>query len=145
MHRVGIIPFDMKGDQTALLFVTSQKRGRWILPKGRRKGDETQFDACHREGLEEAGVRGRLLEDFPSTVLIGKHGKNGIQNVVVTYYPFLVETQEDDWLEKERRQRHWALLEDAPKVAYKEDYLGLIEQFRALRPWIKEAVENSKS
>lgn len=145
MHRVGIIPFDIKDDQVALLFVTSQTRGRWILPKGKRKTGETQFEACHREGFEEAGVRGTLLEDFPATVVIGKQGKKGKQSVVVTYYPFLVQNQEDEWPEKERRQRHWALLEDAPKVAYKEDYLAVIEQFDTLRPWIKEIVQSNKS
>ena len=145
MHRIGIIPFDTKGNQIALLFVTSQTRGRWILPKGKRKEGENHFEACHREGFEEAGVRGVILEDFPCTVVIGKQGKKGKQNVVVTYYPFLVEKQEDEWPEKERRQRHWALIEDAPKVAYKEDYLSVVEQFQALRPWIKEAAQNRKS
>lgn len=144
MHRVGIIPFDIQGDQLALLFVTSQTRGRWILPKGKRKAGESQLDACHREGFEEAGVRGTVLEDFPSTVVIGKQGKQGKQQVVVTYYPFLVEHQEDDWPEKERRQRHWALLQDAPKVAYKEDYLLVINLFDQLRPWIKELAQHKK-
>lgn len=144
MHRVGIIPFDIQGDQIALLFVTSQTRGRWILPKGKRKSGESQLEACHREGFEEAGVRGTVFEDFPSTVVIGKQGKQDKQQVVVTYYPFLVEQQEDDWPEKERRQRHWALIEDASKVAYKEDYLLVINLFEQLRPWIKELAQRNK-
>ena len=37
-HRVGAIPFDIREDRMAILFVTSQRRGRWILPKG----DQTQ-------------------------------------------------------------------------------------------------------
>lgn len=144
MHRVGIIPFETQDDQIALLFVTSQTRGRWILPKGRIKDNETHFEACEREGFEEAGVRGTVLKDFPFTVVIGKDSKRGIQKVVVTYYPLLVTKQESEWPEKERRQRHWALIEDAPKVAYREDYLELIQQFEALRPWIKKAVDSSK-
>lgn len=145
MHRVGIIPFDTQGERVAVLFVTSQTRGRWILPKGKRKSDETQLDACRREGYEEAGVKGVILSDFPCTVVIGKQGRYRKQDVVVTYYPFFVQTQVDDWPEKDKRQRHWALLEDAPKVAYKEDYLGVIEQFQQLRPWIIKAVQNNKS
>lgn len=145
MHRVGIIPFDTNEDQVALLFVTSQTRGRWILPKGKRKSGESQLEACHREGFEEAGVRGKVLEDFPTTVVIEKQAKTARQRVVVTYYPFLVEHQENEWPEKERRQRHWALIEDAAKVAYKEDYLFVIEQFQQLRPWITEVAGNNKS
>ena len=144
MHRVGIIPFATKGDQIALLFVTSQTRGRWILPKGRIKAKETHLDACHREAFEEAGVRGTILEDFPFTTVIGKYGPSGVQQVAVTYYPFLVNKQENEWPEKERRLRHWALREDAPKVAYREDYLGLIEQFASLKPWVRDAVSRDK-
>ena len=33
-HKVGAIPFDIRNDRIAILFVTSQQRGRWILPKG---------------------------------------------------------------------------------------------------------------
>jgi 8-oxo-dGTP pyrophosphatase MutT (NUDIX family) len=139
MHRVGIIPFDMKDDDIAILFVTSQTRGRWILPKGRQKKGETHIETCHREGFEEAGVRGVVLEDFPFTVPIGKSTSRGVDEVPVTYYPYLVLMQEDEWPERSRRQRHWALIEDAPKVAYRADYLVLIQQFEAVRKWITEA------
>ncbi|MGI9426065.1 MAG: NUDIX hydrolase [Hyphomicrobiaceae bacterium] len=145
MHRVGIIPFDMKGEAVALLFVTSQTRGRWILPKGQPKPGETQAEACHREGFEEAGIRGIVLEEYPSTVLIGKKTGIGVEQVPVTYFPYLVQEQFDDWPEMEKRQRHWALVEDAPKVTDRADYLALVQHFQALRPWITEAAKVHKS
>lgn len=129
----------------ALLFVTSQTRGRWILPKGLPKKREKHVDTCHREGFEEAGVRGVVLEDFPLTLLIGKQTSNGMEHIPATYYPLLVQKQEDKWPEHKSRERHWALLEDAPKVTYREDFLGLIRQFEALAPWIREAAEPYKS
>jgi len=141
MHRIGIIPFDVRDDLVALLFVTSQTRGRWILPKGTQKPDESHAETCHREAFEEAGVRGVVIEDFPITVVITKqicHGKN---IVPVTYYPFLVTEQTDEWPEMEKRQRHWALIEDSSRIAYREDYLFLINQFDKLRPWIREAAK----
>lgn len=139
MHRVGIIPFDIKDDAVTLLFVTSQTRGRWILPKGRRERGESHREACHREGFEEAGVRGVVLEDFPFTVPIGKSTPGGIEIVPVTYYPYLVLKQEDEWPERGRRERHWVLIEDAHGVVHQEDFLLLIRQFQALRRWITEA------
>ncbi|MEM7428679.1 MAG: NUDIX domain-containing protein [Pseudomonadota bacterium] len=145
MHRVGIIPFDIKEKLTALLFVTSISRGRWILPKGLAKPNESHADTCCREGFEEAGVRGVVLDDFPVTVLITKSADNGVQKIPVTYYPFLVQKQEDEWPESERRERHWTLIEDAAKVAYKDDFVGLIEHFNALEPWIREAAVDHKS
>ena len=144
MHRIGIIPFDMKDEAIALLFVTSQTRGRWILPKGKRKSEESHADTCHREGFEEAGVRGVVLEDFPFTVVVTKQTAQGKDVVPVTYYPFLVTEQADDWPEKEKRQRHWALIEDTPRVAYREDYLEIINQFSVLKDWIKEAAKSHK-
>ncbi len=140
-HRIGIIPFAIKDSAVAMLFVTSMTRGRWVLPKGLAKEGESHTDTCHREGFEEAGVRGVVLVDFPQTVLISKKAKRGVRQIPVTYYPYFVTRQEDEWPEAERRLRHWALIEDAPKVAYKEDFSGLIRQFDALRPWIKEAAE----
>jgi 8-oxo-dGTP pyrophosphatase MutT (NUDIX family) len=145
MHRIGIIPFDIRDNAVALLFVTSQTRGRWILPKGKPKKGETHAETGHREGFEEAGVRGILLEDFPTTVPISKQTKQGLQKNPVTYYPYLVLEQADDWPERQKRQRHWALIEDASKVAYRIDYLNLVQHFEAMRPWIIEAAKDHKS
>ncbi len=141
MHRVGIVPFDLKENAMALLFVTSQTRGRWILPKGLAKKGESHAETCHREGFEEAGVKGVVLEDFPLTVLISKQTETGMQQIPVTYYPYYVQEQAEEWPDKKSRQRHWALVEDATKVTYREDFLALIRQFEALRPWITKAAE----
>ncbi|MGI9481024.1 MAG: NUDIX hydrolase [Hyphomicrobiales bacterium] len=145
MHRVGIIPFDIKETAIALLFVTSQTRGRWILPKGLSKKGETHHETCQREGFEEAGIKGIVLEDFPLTVLISKTSENGKSMIPATYYPYLVTEQVDSWPEMNKRERHWALIEDAPKVVYREDFLNLIRQFGELRPWITEVATTHKS
>ena len=145
MHRIGVIPFAIKEKEMALLFVTSQTRGRWILPKGLAKKGESHVETCHREGFEEGGVRGVVLEDYPITVVISKQTDDGKQQIPVTYYPYFVTKQEDEWPDKERRERHWALLEDATKVLYREDFLALIQQFEALRPWISQAAKQHKS
>jgi len=145
MHRVGIIPFATQDVAVAILFVTSQTRGRWILPKGKIEGAETHAEACHREGFEEAGIRGVLLENFPLTVCITKQTKTDLTKIPVTYYPFFVTEQVEDWPERRLRQRHWALIEDAPKVAYRDDFHGLFRHFEDMRPWIIEAANRHKS
>ncbi len=144
MHRIGIIPFNIKDGAIALLFVTSQTRGRWILPKGLAKKGESHAKTGAREGFEEAGVRGTLMENFPITTVITKTAAKDHGAVPVTYYPFYVEAQEEEWPESNSRQRHWALLKDASKVVHREDYLNLIKQFESLAPWIKEAVAEKK-
>lgn len=102
------------------------------------KPDETPAETCHREGFEEAGVRGIVLEQFPSTIVIGKQTPQGVTQIPVTYYPYLVQEQADDWPQKEKRQRHWALVDDASRVAFREDFQGLLKQFGDLKPWLIE-------
>ena len=76
-HKIGAIPFDIKNDRIALLFVTSRGRGRWIFPKGKRKKGESHKQVCKREAFEEAGVKGFVIEDAPLTNLITKSTKDG--------------------------------------------------------------------
>ena len=132
-HRIGAIPFDIKNDRIALLFVTSRGRGRWIFPKGKRKKGESHKQVCKREAFEEAGVKGFVIEDAPLTNVITKSTKDGTAEVAVTYYPLYVEEQFDEWPENGKRQRHWALLEDAPSVTDRHDFLNVINQLTALK------------
>ena len=133
-HKIGVIPFSFDGDDIALMFVTSLKRGRWILPKGNLKANEEHQAGCEREAFEEAGVRGEFLKDFPITTAISKSTNSGLTKVVVTYYPMLVTEQADEWPEVSKRERHWALIKDAYRVADREDFRQLIEQFEAISP-----------
>ena len=135
-HKIGAIPFDIKNDRIALLFVTSQGRGRWIFPKGKLEKGESHKQGCKREAFEEAGVKGFVINDAPLTNLITKSTKDGTTDVAVTYYPLYVEEQFDEWPENGKRQRHWALLEDAPRVTDRQDFLNVINQLTALKPLI---------
>ena len=54
-YKVGAIPFDVKGEDIAVLFVTSVRRGRWILPKCDLQVRESHEKGCSRSAFEEAG------------------------------------------------------------------------------------------
>ena len=56
-QRIGVIPFDTRSNDIAVLFVTSQTRGRWILPKGKPSPKENHINTCKREAFQEAGVK----------------------------------------------------------------------------------------
>ena len=143
-HKVGVIPFDIKGDRIAIMFVTSQGRGRWILPKGNLKNGETAKKGCSREAFEEAGVEGSLSSKIPMTLPISKSENGKTKAVAVTYYPMLVEKQFDEWPESSKRQRHWATLEDAQKVTDREDFLKVIQIFTDLKPLILDIAGRKK-
>ena len=143
-RKVGVIPFDVSGDKIAIMFVTSQKRGRWILPKGNLHNKESHKQGCKREAIEEAGIKGKLFEDFPMTHSISKSKKDGIENVAVTYYPFLVAEQFDNWPEKNKRERHWSLLDDALRVTDQVDFHNVINNFAALKFSILDIAKQKK-
>ena len=113
MHRVGIIPFALEASTVKILFITSQTRGRWILPKGQIEAGESHLEACQREGFEEAGVKGCVLDDFPLTVVIGKQTEQGLQSVPVTFYPLMVLKRLNRWPEKGLRSRRWIRCREA--------------------------------
>jgi 8-oxo-dGTP pyrophosphatase MutT (NUDIX family) len=144
MHKVGAIPFDIQNDRIALLFVTSQRRGRWIFPKGELKKKESHKAGCKREAYEEAGIEGKLLKNFPMTVRINKNDSSDIDSAAVTYYPLLVTNQLEKWPEDAKRERHWALLEDAGRLVERDDLLNLVVQFNNVKPWILAAAKHGK-
>ncbi len=143
-HKVGVIPFDIKNARIAVLFVTSMQRGRWILPKGDLLKNESHKKGCLREAFEEAGVKGKVLKDFPITVAIGKSGHERIETVAVTYYPLLVTEQFESWPEQDKRERHWALFDDVRKVTDRDDFAVLFRQIERIKPWIIKAGERKK-
>ena len=144
-HKIGVIPFDISGDNIAIMFVTSQRRGRWILPKGNLKQDESHKKGCKREAFEEAGIKGRILADFPMTHVVTRSDQGAVSKVAVTYYPMLVSKQFDEWPEQPKRERHWALLDDAPRVTDREDFRLVINQFAAIKPLILKTAKHKKA
>ena len=144
-HKIGVIPFDLDEDRIAIMFVTSQRRGRWILPKGNLLSGETHKKGCKREAFEEAGLKGKIITDLPITTVIGKSDGDHITSTAVTYYPMLVTEQFDDWPERKKRERHWALLKDAHRVTDREDFRKLISQFEAIAPCVLDIAKHKKA
>lgn len=140
-HKIGVIPFAVKEERIAIMFVTSQQRGRWILPKGNLEEGESHKKGCKREAFEEAGVKGKILKDFPITMAISKSAESGLVQTAVTYYPMLVTEQADEWPEQDKRERHWALMKDAYQVTDRADFQQLIKQFDSISPCVLDTAK----
>jgi len=138
MRRIGVVPFRInEKNNIDLLFVTSQTRRRWVLPKGNPKPDETPEDVCHREAFEEAGIAGTVLSDFPLTSVIGRKTDDGIEHIPVTYYPMLVQDEVKKWPEYQDRRRRWVSYTKFKKIVRDEDVRKIVRNFEELIPWIK--------
>ena len=68
-----------------------------------------------------------------------------MSKTAVTYYPMLVTEQLDEWPEKSKRERHWALLKEAHRVTDREDFRSLINQFTAIEPWLLATAKQKMS
>lgn len=138
MHKIGVIPFRLTHHQVELLFVTSQTRRRWVLPKGNPERNEQPEDVCHREAFEEAGIRGTVLSRFPITSIITRKSGKDIEKMPVTYYPMLVETEAKKWPEHRDRKRRWVPFTKFKKLVRDEDVRKIIHNFDDLVPWVKK-------
>ena len=140
-HRIGVIPFDVSQDKITVLVVTSRRRGRWVLPKGKLKKGESHKKGCKREAFEEAGITGNILTDYPMTVPIKRRIDAIAQHVPVTFYPMRVTDQVDEWPEQEVRARQWVALDEATSVIDKADQARVIAWFKDMAPWMLAAAK----
>ena len=83
-----------------------------------------------KKGIILAGGTGSRMSPITKSV------NNGIETLPVTFYPMEVKEQFSEWPEKIKRQRHWALLRDVAKIASREDYLNVLNNFKEVMPWV---------
>ncbi len=134
LRQVGAIPFVIREKEPLVLMITSRTHERWIFPKGAKEKGETEADAAAREAHEEAGIRGRALDQFSHEVQAIKQLADGPQDLLVTYLPLHFTKQYDDWPERKNRDRHWVTLKDARKIAGGPDIQSALEWFEELLP-----------
>ena len=140
MKKVGVIPFQITDGNITVLLVTSIRTKRWILPKGNLKSNESRKKGCLREAFEEAGIDGKILKDFPITMVMpDKTVSKG--EIPVIFYPMLVENQAETWPEQDRRERKWMPLDAALAEIPSKDILNVLQHFKTLSPWVTKAAE----
>ncbi|TLS25362.1 hypothetical protein PpBr36_07171 [Pyricularia pennisetigena] len=106
-------------DKEYVLLTQSTRRKGWVLPKGGWETDEECTEAAQREAWEEAGILvtidydlGQIEETRVKTS--SKSGKSGKrEKAIYHFYEATVTSEEQDWPEKDKRQRKWMTFLDA--------------------------------
>lgn len=100
-------------DGSEILMVTSD-HGRWILPKGWvERGEDGAAAAC-REAYEEAGIRARQCEGPVCRYgYTKKRPRKGDIDCVADAYLLSGITEEENWPERNKRQRRWVPVQEA--------------------------------
>ena len=89
--------------QGRVCLITSRNGKRWVIPKGWIDPGQTAGETALQEAWEEAGLVGALEQEPIGSYLYEKDG----QRFHVTVFVMNVTSVEQDWPEREIRQRSW--------------------------------------
>jgi len=128
-----VIPYRRdSGGKLEILLVTSRRRRRWVLPKGKIKDGLLPNASAAREAYEEAGLIGTV-----SSQAIGSYhqhkGEAPSSNEAadVAVFPMFVLSENDPWPEMYQRERRWMTIEEASRNVRNKDVRRLFAIFRA--------------
>lgn len=115
-RQFGAIPYTVVKGQVVFLLVTSRGTGRWIFPKGDPMDGLAPSQVAAQEALEEAGIEGEVDPGPIGRYRAIKTLPFRRKVIEVEMYPLRVTQQWDEWPEKGRRHRHWAILPEAKRL-----------------------------
>ena len=111
-EQSGVVPFRITDGEIEILFITSRRRKRWILPKGFVEPGMSPVESAAKEALEEAGVIGTIYD-----MLIGEYTYHKWGNIChMQVFPLKVKKIFDEWEESGIRKRKWISIEEAVTV-----------------------------
>ncbi|KAG4974552.1 hypothetical protein JHK87_031373 [Glycine soja] len=121
----GCVPFRYKedgcGDSCSekiveVLMINSTSGPGLLFPKGGWENDETVEEAAVREAIEEAGVRGDLMDflgyyEFRSKTLQDECSPEGLCKAAM--FALFVKEELESWPEQSTRKRSWLVVSEA--------------------------------
>ncbi|XP_021744500.1 nudix hydrolase 16, mitochondrial-like isoform X2 [Chenopodium quinoa] len=113
-----------------VLMINSTSGPGLLFPKGGWENDETVEEAARREAIEEAGVKGDILDflgyyDFKSKTLQDDFSPEGLCKAAM--FALLVKEELEYWPEQSTRQRSWLTIPEALDCCR--------------HPWMRQALE----
>lgn len=135
----GCIPFKYRQHDSSdansekiveVLMINSQSGPGLLFPKGGWENDETVEEAAAREALEEAGVRGDIMEflgcyQFKSKTHQDEFSPEGLCKAAM--FALFVKEELDSWPEQSTRMRTWLTIPEAAE--------------NCRHPWMREVLE----
>ncbi len=118
------LPYRRTSDGLEILLVTSRRKGKWILPKGKIEAGETAAQRAAIEAFEEAGVRGSVS----AKPLLASSLADPSQAQI---YPLAVLEELEQWPEMAVRQRAWFSVSEARARLQDEGMLRALAAFAA--------------
>lgn len=127
------IPYRRNDDDAIeVLLVTSRRKGRWVLPKGRiKRWMKPHISAAH-EAFEEAGVLG-TIDAEPVGVYWQRKSSGGIdRDIAIEAFAMRVNTLLRCWPEDGLRRRCWMGVGEAAQAVGDVELQMLLRHFADL-------------
>jgi 8-oxo-dGTP pyrophosphatase MutT (NUDIX family) len=129
LRQFAALPYRIRADGLEVLLITTRKKRRWSVPKGWPLRNITPQETAAVEAYEEAGVRGAI-----AAKRLGQFKKRRVRKRTpvlceVQIFAMEVESEQDDWPEKQQRARVWLSPREAARLVKKR---GLRQAIRAL-------------
>ena len=129
-EQAAAVCYRWRGEQIEFLLVRTSDGHRWILPKGKRRLPELDWQTAQREAYEEAGVYGEISQQ-PLTIF--RHYKKNRELLVPT---FLLKVESTHTPREQQRNPRWFTPEDAQSALSENRPLEYAEEFKRV---IREA------
>ncbi|MGE3745056.1 MAG: NUDIX hydrolase [Sphingomonadaceae bacterium] len=96
-----------RAGESELLLITSRDTGRWVIPRGWPIPGKSGADTATVEAYEEAGITGYTRKQSVGRYRYNKRVRGGLIPREVIVFPMRVDTQLEDWPERQQRRTSW--------------------------------------
>jgi predicted NUDIX family NTP pyrophosphohydrolase len=147
LQQYGAIPWRRDRDGAMrILLVTSRGRGRWIVPKGLRRGDRPPYLSAAMHAFVEAGVIGDIVTYPLADYCYVREVDGGVlQHCQVTLFDLHVRGTLMNWPEREQRVRGWFDPDEAAGMVQSQDLARVINAMSDCRAVMKRHQKRGRS
>lgn len=128
--QIAALCYRIKDGKCQVLLITSRDTGRWIIPKGWPEHEQTAPHAAKLEAWEEAGAKGRMIEQCIGVYSYSKMlSRDQKIPCLVMVFPLEVEKLHSDYPEHTMRKRKWFSRKKAAKRVNEPELARILKDF----------------
>lgn len=121
----------IEDDAPQVLLLTSRETRRWVLPKGWPKTGLSAAETAAEEAWEESGARLEGAGAHVGRYCYRKRLRGGVPvNTEVDVFAFRALSLDDDFPERDERERLWVAPEDAARLVDEPELSDILSAFR---------------
>jgi 8-oxo-dGTP pyrophosphatase MutT (NUDIX family) len=125
-RQVAVVAVRRGHDGVDVCLIRRKGSAKWAIPKGFIDRGDTPEQAALNEALEEAGLKGELLDGAVGTYEYEKWSAP----LTVAVYVMVVLEEQADWMEMTFRERSWRSVDEAAVLLANHPVLAMWERVK---------------